>query len=358
MASPADDGDDVNDIQLAHKHRLSLSYSPLQSSFRVLAIVFYDLDEDDRSNTQTPPTRHHVVGTNDEPCYIGGSICAERAAMIQLRFLPNLRRITKVIISTDFVTPISPGMLCREYFASNNKVPWHVPIVLAGSVCQKCNLDVSSSRKESSAMRNLLLPCSGNGHMFHDWCSIRTTLRQLYPYPSPYVRLDAKEAARLGEEAKAERRSSFAASLSDQARRLLDKAVEAAKRDDRLSLHPIQYGAAVLFSNGEISTEHQRKALEYGCSLDCVSLLAPSIDRNRANGVRPVLLVQADQFGVVHPPFAPARAFLSEHGYADCRVLVPSCSNDGSSTCIIEEVAASELAPNAPDLGKLWDADV
>ena len=51
-----------------------------------------------------------VVGSNAEQGYIGGAICAERAALCSLRFIesPIIRRIAVV---TDSDTPISPGNL-------------------------------------------------------------------------------------------------------------------------------------------------------------------------------------------------------------------------------------------------------
>ena len=110
------DEEDIADLISAHRHRLSLT-PPRQSSFRVVAILFYELSDDDNSDGNSKdinanPDRHFVVGTNDEPCAISGSLCAE-PALLQLRFVPNLRQITKVVIVTDSPQPISPGMLCR-----------------------------------------------------------------------------------------------------------------------------------------------------------------------------------------------------------------------------------------------------
>mmetsp|Transcript_11960 Transcript_11960/g.17429 ORF Transcript_11960/g.17429 Transcript_11960/m.17429 type:complete len:99 (+) Transcript_11960:1-297(+) len=89
--------------------------------------------------------------------------------------------------------------------------------------------------------------------------------------------------------------------------------------------------------------------------------------------IRPVLIVQADQYGIAHAPFAPARAYLSEHGYTNCYVLVHSryCTTksddddvekeeDGS--CIVVEndelrdlqllqVRVDHLVPDSPNMG-------
>jgi hypothetical protein len=77
---------DSNDANLAHRYRLSLPSSPTQSSFRVLALLFYEEVEkkDTRTNnfstSHLPPwvkqqvgTRTFIVGTNDEPGYMGGA---------------------------------------------------------------------------------------------------------------------------------------------------------------------------------------------------------------------------------------------------------------------------------------------
>ncbi|OEU08423.1 hypothetical protein FRACYDRAFT_220875, partial [Fragilariopsis cylindrus CCMP1102] len=143
---------DSNDANLAHRYRLSLPSSPTQSSFRVLALLFYEEVEkkDTRTNnfstSHLPPwvkqqvgTRTFIVGTNDEPGYMGGAICAERAAMVQLRFVPSFR-VTKLVIATDCEkVPISPGMLCREFLAGHGaSVPWDLPVISTGSQCLRC----------------------------------------------------------------------------------------------------------------------------------------------------------------------------------------------------------------------------
>ena len=320
--------EDAEDIKLAHRYRTSLTTSPTQSSFRVVAIVFYK----DSCPTTTSPvadnrrgSRQYVLGTNDEPGgFIGGSICAERAALVQLRFLPNAI-VKKILIVTDNEKPISPGMLCREFMAGHSSVPWDVPIVLAGT--------------ESS---------SDVGYNI-----TKTTLRQLFPYPSPYARLTASQANDFGSSfkgTKKEKRTSLSESAVEQ---LMTSARKSSLKDALTNLHPIQFGAAVLFDDDTIVVAHQKKALEYGASLDAVSQLAPHIEQSSA---RPVALVQVDSFGIAHAPFASARAFLSEHGYGDCLVIVHSYNQDEHPANLDEivDVPAYELAPDVPDMGDLW----
>lgn len=66
---------------------------------------------------------------------------------------------------------------------------------------------------------------------------------------------------------------------------LIQKAKDAARdsmTNDRISLHPTQYSAAVRMSDGTIYTAIQQKALlEYGCSVDVVTQFA-SMFRQKA----------------------------------------------------------------------------
>ena len=445
-ARTKDDEEDIADLISTHRYRLSLT-PPRQSSFRVVAILFYELSDDDNDGNDqgrnANPDRHFVVGTNDEPCTISGSLCAERAALLQLRFVPNLRRITKVVIVTDSPQPISPGMLCREFMSSHPAIdPTTLEIVLGSAVCGCCGLDLSGPDVGQSSLDGDFEGqcCSGSAaateHARHDFRRTRTTLAELYPHPSPYVRLTAAEAEEMGS-TYAQRlasttekdtliqqlvsRGRFAAddvvqedldrdmhggfyrsgSAEDElapsssqgsadevlvcidgdmgeeeempmvrrrqrkmylpklaaARYLLHLAQKASDRDSRTALHPLQYGAAVLFSDGSTSVAYQKKALEYGCSLDAVNQLAQAIeDKGREPGAPcPVLLAQADQFGVLHAPFAPARAYLSEHGHGNCEIAVhgeplEKAESGEESSILVSLVAVKDLTPSAPDI--------
>jgi cytidine deaminase len=346
---------DREDIELAHQYRLSLSSSPSQSSFRVLALLFFETDGDDSNNPkksllppwvpkQTSDGRSYIVGTNDEPGYMGGAICAERAAMVQLRFVPSFQ-ITKLVIATDSLEPISPGLLCREFLAGHASVPWDVPVISAGCICRNCQL------RDQDLFLQTKSPCQGDGDTteHHSIPTLQTTIRQLYPYPSPYTRLTASQSMALGE-AYCEKPPPPADEnepLEETARRLLELAIMEAKSNIS-ELHPVQFGAAVVFEDGTIVTSHQASALEYGCTLDAVSQLTSHIT---AESNAPVLLVQADQFGIAHAPFAPARSFLSEHGYGDCLVLLHDAASDdveNANAWKLRQVSAADLAPNAP----------
>ena len=367
--------EDWNDAYLAHQFRLSLPSSPSQSNFRVLALLFYEeLIDNDGSIEQSvtshlPPWikqevggRHFIVGTNDEPGYMGGAICAERAAMVQMRFVPAFR-LTKLVIATDCETvPISPGMLCREFLAGHGQsVPWDLKVISTGSLCLRClkrdeeifgNLP-KRRRTNAEELDDEKTHCCIDGKFDHSLATLQTTIAELYPFASPYTRLTAPQSVALGTTyVKSSSRTKDLDSLSATAKQLLELAISEAKKSISNEAghenHPIHFGAAAVFQDQSIATIHQSSALEYGCSLDAVSQLAPYIRDNLSD---PVLIVQADQYGVAHSPFAPARAFLSERGYNDCQILIHETDlNDVKclDRWVLREVSVAELAPTPP----------
>ncbi|KAL9179665.1 hypothetical protein ACHAXT_008955 [Thalassiosira profunda] len=485
--------DNLLDVLLAHQYRLSLQSPPKQSFFRVVALVFFSrIGADDGVRRDE---RYHVAGTNDEPHSVGGSICAERAALMQLRFVPDLEQITKIVIVTDEVDAISPGMLCREFMASHDRISWDMPIVLGRSVCRKCGFTLSgkvcgdadaAENEDPGGTKSKVFATCEVGHEEaknkdyptpHDFVGTVTTLRDLFPYPSLYTRLTSREALRFGEdyvekssrskESNGEKdetsvlshisegneggsaasngssqneedvwftsqttvsrrkepgsslvkdgRSSMSSSLretidfmrqvreerhdmnasgsipgtldhltaptlrissrlkpSQRREKLIRLATEVtAMESHQKHAHPIQYGAAVLFSDGTVAIASQKLALEYGCTLDAVGQLASAIlskglqIEEDGPPCRPVLLVQCDQFGIAHAPFAQGRAFLTERGYGSCKVLVhqkrkapngKDAAGDGAGesgdaiNLRLLEVEANDLAPAPPDI--------
>lgn len=204
--------DNMFDVLLAHKYRLSLRHAPNQSSFRVVAVVFFSRIQGGVHRQE----RYHVVGSNDEPNSVSGSICAERAALMQLRFVPDLEEITKVIITTDDVDAISPGMLCREFMASNNKMNQTTPIILGRAVCRRCGFNLSgktcgdaigdfdpSNNRLQESQRKIFEECGAKkGAKYpppHDFIGSITSLRELFPYPSLYSGLSADGALTFGQ---------------------------------------------------------------------------------------------------------------------------------------------------------------
>lgn len=320
---------------------------PLLSSFRVLALFAY---EDLEGNCK------HVVGANCECSNIGGALCAERSAICQLQLLP-VAFVRKVYIVSDADVCLTPGTLCREFLSSSPLFTRQTPFLMRAAKCQPCT----------------------------------TTLEELYPFPLIYDRVakndilsfaqtfceDAVQAAAAaspvtpvtqvsgGNDAK------YPAFVQLQLQRMskVERAVylaafEATVYDTRDDLFPVRYAAAALFSDGDIRVTWQHKTLEYGSSLDPLSKLIPFIDAKGLEAPRlrfddktdelvvtetkntkasPVFVVQVDQFGILHAPFARVRAFFYEYDFQELVVLV----HDERS--VLHRVPMSKLIAESPD---------
>jgi cytidine deaminase len=283
--------DDQRMVELANVHRRSLSCSPTQSDFRVLAfLVVEKLDK----------TLMMIRGSNSEQGYIGGAICAERAALCSLRFLdsPVLRQ---VVVVTDSPHPTSPGVLCREYLMSTGN---EETVVLMGN-------------EDDSKICRCLLP-------------------QLYPFPYAYryTRRDTLMGFAADYSASVEKIDSI--DKESNMYTVLSAALRCNKNDTFDKVHPLRFSAAVLFEDGFIEQAWMLKGLEYGCTLDPVSQLVHMMERRNSSNIcspcfsvikaepaaRPVMIAMVDQFGVAHAPFAQARCLLTEHDYNYVKVVV------------------------------------
>ena len=298
--------------------RMKIVVPPKQSSFRVYAILTW---RDSQSGVEG-----FVSGTNSETSFIGGSLCAERAAAVQLRELPATVVVTAVYLTSDLVgTPITPGVLCREYLLSC--VSPDVPIWLTTA-------DMSVKRV--------------------------TSLKELYPFPSLYCGKARDELEHCGKAASLliyDIDQSRRFSLTNQGSKsswlhLISIAIQASQQDELGSaMHPIHYGAALEYSDGSIISSCQKAGLEYGTTIDAVTSLLRDIDMKRsiAEGPTPLKLVQVDQYGNLHAPFAPARAQLYERGNEKLNCLVMS-SSTGERT----EVTVESLVPDCPTMCEIW----
>lgn len=329
-------GDNIALIALANRLRRSLDSSPTQSSFRVIAIFVVEHGAEGNRVISL------ICGSNSEPGNIGGSICAERAALCRLRFLIQ-PRILKVGVNTDSLQPISPGPLCREYLASHASLD--TPIVIGNSTgdrvfeyplgdlipqpylyrqrrreqvvafakdvasrCQPCTPPANSETDTDGANTKLKLDRSGNYHGI----------------------LPAELRCKLTNEA---------------------LAVNHWDHDD--ALHPIRLSAAVIYSDDSVYSTWHMKGLEYGCTSDPVEALVHHMVQQQqlVPTKRPVALVMIDQFGVCHAPFARARAQLLERHFDDVLVLVHQ--EDGS----LIDVTAQELLPSPKNIPLLSESD-
>jgi hypothetical protein len=314
-----------SDLLLAHRYRLSLQRPPRQSRFRVVALIFLE-KESLVDSKNCPPVlcwdqdRPYLLGTNDEACWIGNSICAERAALALLRWFPTAK-VEKIVIVSDAPHPIAPGCLCREFMASCDQVPWDVPIILGGAKYQE-------NPEENLGVE--------------DVTGMTVTLDYLYPYPSLFLRSCPLDCLAFGQKWYP-RLKEFNHSLLRIARSVFEEEV-----DDTTNLHPISYVAVVLFRDKTHAYSSCIKSLEYGCSQDAITQLAPVMTAKRAQGVEPIQLVQVDQFGIAHPPFAPARAFLVEQQYDHVSVFIHIFEKK-LNTLMWKTIKASDLAPMSPN---------
>lgn len=327
------------DLKLAHRYRLSLTTAPTQSNFRVVALVFFEMDNESSSSTSAPVAscfddngRRYLVGTNDEPCNMIGAICAERAALLQLRWIPTAK-VTKVVIVTDAEHAVTPGIYCREFMASKPYMSNETPIVLGGCVCRRCHGNFKDVDLDDD--------CGG---MPHDFLEKVTSIAALYPHQSLYTGLSLDECVALG--------SKWSEACMDAEDYLRKLARTAAEQDRQRYLHPISYGAAVYFRDKTYASAHQKKALEFGGTLDAVIQLVPILEAKRQSGIGVHSMVMCDQFGIAHPPFAGARTFLVEHGFGTVSILVHTAIK-GKGGIGWTKVKAMDLVPCLPEVGEL-----
>jgi cytidine deaminase len=299
LASASDD----ELIAYANTKRRALPCAPEQSFFRVYVLLI--VRSEDRNVI--------IEGTNAEQGYIGGAICAERAALCEMRKYRD-PIIVKVVVVTDSDRPVSCGALCREYLSSHGNPA--TPLVFSnsdGTVVSHCEL----------------------GYL------------QPYPYVYRFCKRDEVRQRAVDFSAACQNPSEISQQLGD----LYAQAMSVTKLDDFETIHPIKFAAAVLFADGTVSVAWFLPGFEYGCSLDPVSQLIHDCEKKRANAhgdeskvlARPDILLQCDQFGVCHAPFAQARALLTEHGYGDTRIVV---HNPANGAC--ELTLACSLLPPLP----------
>lgn len=117
-------------------------------------------------------------------------------------------------------------------------------------------------------------------------------------------------------------------------------------------LYPIHLAGGLLFSDGSIHLARQDKCLEYGCSIDAASKLSYLLkDQLRSSDGPtpspsqrvPLVLLHADQFGILQAPPAPSRSWWQEYGFGE--VAVPVHDRDTGDIVLHD---FNSLAPAAP----------
>jgi len=293
-------GSAYDDVMAAQELRKSYK-APPQSKFRVAAVLRF---------RRADGSEGVIEAVNAEPHdgNIRGAICAERAALcrFQREEPDDGTRVVRVVCVTDSPTPIWPGPMCREF--------------LTASCDPEAEVAIAGSKTPMTF--------------------ITKALRELLPIPSVYRRKDKPSilalGAELGKKVAAPPDKRFAAAYA--------AAVEKARRQEaQLTVFPVVFAAAVYFEDGRVHCVSELKGMEYGCTVDAVSLLMPEIIRARDEKLpAATCVVQADQFGVAHAPFAAARTLMVEHGFKD---LLCSAHNDAGDWTV--PMTASDSLPGA-----------
>ena len=250
-------GEDVLLVRLANKRRTMIRDVPIMSNFRVVAILL----------VTSPKGRHIYEGTNCEPGnYLGGSICAERAAALKARFVDGAQ-ISKVVLVSDSAEPISPCALCREFLIS---VGTRTTQLVMGS-------------------------CDGE-HI------TRCPLGPLFPHPSIY-RFQGRASVERGGLMFSSKMGDVRKAVDPDLYHLYKLAFSCVKYEANTNVHgnvhPINLAAACLYSNGETDVAVQLKSLSFGVSLDPVSQLVGAMVNRTVLGYRvPTAVGDALQRGI------------------------------------------------------------
>ena len=255
-----------------------------------------------------------LQGVNTETCILSSCICAERAALAQLRLAPGgWRWVDAVYIAATSPTLVTPGLLCREFLSEFS------PAVAAR---REALLGGGGGGAGAAALPAVTLPpADPDGDIAivlfssDQTLSARYRLLELYPYAPlyhgvPHAQLADRGAAFAARCAPVTEGALAAlAAGAPHLAPLLHAAVAlhaavlalAAKPHDGDALYPVHLAAGALLSTGGVALARQLKGLEYGCSADAVVRLS---GRFCVGGVgageglgEPLLLLQVDQFG-------------------------------------------------------------
>ena len=285
---------------------------PIHSNFLVAATVLY---------TDTTGQLRTAQGVNSETCVLSSCICAERAAMLQLRLHPKGWRYINTVYITSSAPPptlVSPGLLCREFMAEYSGAAAVARERLTGTGAAEGAVGGGGALPAPpSDISIVLFSCDGAHEARH-------ALSALFPFPPLYNGVPHAHVAAVGASfaagtavAVSEAALSGAAPPAPLAARLpaataLHKAVAALAAAPHAgdALYPLHLAAGALFDDGTVRLARQLKGLEYGCSADAVVRLTGAFGEG---GPKPLLLIHCDQFGNCLAPSAPARSLLSEH---------------------------------------------
>ena len=274
---------------LQHPHSHSVSPTP-----RLLAGVVSQRHPHLKHEHDGLPV-HFLTGTNTESVWLGGSICAERSALTQLRQIPY-GRVLAVYLVSQLATPLAPGMMCREM------------------LLQFLSLDsriVMAARQPDSGSRVVKA----------------MTMGQLYPHPPLHLHVSSPHLVAYSQHLASERPdpvlSSLPLAIKHQIVRLLSyDRFKSPSLTSESSHYPLRFSASVFVlsadDNCTSSVSCESSYLdEWSHSQDPLTASLPLLPALPAHTPSALLFVQHDQYGVLHAPFASARAHLTQRGYGD-----------------------------------------
>lgn len=331
---------------------------PMHSNFLVTAVLAY---------RDAAGRRQHVRGCNTETCVLQASLCAERCAMVQLRLQPGgYQRVDTVYISASVEEPITPGFLCREMLQEvaheGTRVILVTPAWRPHSSTGRCAVYMLSElyglpsvyhRVGRDALPSFIQAFKA-GMQPVNATTVGAALAATAVHEGAGVDMQ-QQLQRLRQELPARACEAYAAAVS----------LAATPGIAADQLHPTHYAAAVVFSNGRLVTARHTKGLEYGCTVDAAVKLVREVEtaahaadagtsssgsssssssdeQRRGAAVTPVLLLVADQHGVLHAPTAVPRAWFHEQGHGATLTLAHDSSGQ------LRAATISALAPLSP----------
>ena len=356
---------------VATRALLARSRRPAHSDFLVAAAVSY------WDGGGAPDV---VYGVNSETCVVGSSLCAERCAMLQLRLAPRgYRNIRAVYITTSVPELITPGVLCREFMSEFG--PPETRVLLFTSDWVPDVNPVTGRRTMATPPAAGTARMCRLGDLYPHASIYHTIPRSLAPMAAAAFAAAAQPldegGAVSGRGFKVPREFALGLDVSVAAitssggmldaeaglrvieARIVElyhrtRAAAAAPARANGNLHPLHYAAGILFGDGEMVVARTDIGLEYGCTVDGAVKLTAAVVAARESaggsggggggagggsgddatsnssgspsgdggGVRPMVLLHVDQYGVCHAPNAVARAWYRENGYGDLVVFL------------------------------------
>lgn len=174
-------------------------------------------------------------------------------------------------------------------------------------------------------------------------------LTELYPHPPLYRKIPGSavlaHASQFSLRCQPVHTAAWAATsvaaiaASGTIERAYQQALAVASKGDRKDVvHPLRYASALVWADGTIKTALQDRLVEYGACVDACCKFILAIE-GLSSTTAPAVLLQVDQYGVLHAPHAQARSYFHEFGLDD--VVVPVHTPQGS----VELMRVSQLAP-------------